>query len=343
MKFRNYVLLLLAAVCGCDIRSAVLPSAPLANNPSRQGRQLPARPESANELAEIEQRLLKEPDNLSLLKTKAILLQGRAEAKIQRGDRESGYADYQTSGEIWRKIKTAKPELNRQDAAECARSIYNLACALSLQNEIDPALGALRESVEAGFANMERFENDSDLDPLREEPGFRALLKELPRLRMANAKTLIAADSLFPFEFHLSNVDDKPIASSDYLGKVLLVDIGGTWCRPGRQGISGLVALHRKFKEQGFDAVGIHYEREANPSRVRQIIRDHATANGITHECVIGDERTAEQIPGFGVYPTSLLVDRQGRVRAKFEGAQTYETLESVVELLLSETSGSAP
>jgi adenylate cyclase len=58
-------------------------------------------------------------------------------------------------------------------------TLYNVACAYALQARIDDALSCLERAVKHGFRDRAWFENDSDLDPLREEPRFQALLGQL--------------------------------------------------------------------------------------------------------------------------------------------------------------------
>ena len=55
--------------------------------------------------------------------------------------------------------------------------LYNVACVYSHARELDLALDCLEKSVAGGMAHMEWIENDSDLDPLRELPRFKALLQ----------------------------------------------------------------------------------------------------------------------------------------------------------------------
>ena len=79
------------------------------------------------------------------------------------------------------------------EAAEkkCAQSIrlapqypgahYNLACRYALLKQHDQALGSLRKAVELGYRDFRFMEQDHDLDSLRKDPRFRALVKECRR------------------------------------------------------------------------------------------------------------------------------------------------------------------
>ncbi len=53
---------------------------------------------------------------------------------------------------------------------------YNVACLYSLAGEIDRAIDDLYESLRCGFGNVEWFSRDPDLEPLRGDPRFQALL-----------------------------------------------------------------------------------------------------------------------------------------------------------------------
>jgi serine/threonine protein kinase/Flp pilus assembly protein TadD len=56
---------------------------------------------------------------------------------------------------------------------------YNLGCFYTFGNDTDKALGCLEKAVDLGFAHREWLLNDADLQPLREEPRFRALVDRL--------------------------------------------------------------------------------------------------------------------------------------------------------------------
>ncbi|MGB5551047.1 MAG: protein kinase [Thermoanaerobaculia bacterium] len=57
--------------------------------------------------------------------------------------------------------------------------LYNIACFYSLAGEIKPALEALERSYEAGLADPEWMRQDSDLDNLREEARYQALVERM--------------------------------------------------------------------------------------------------------------------------------------------------------------------
>jgi len=67
------------------------------------------------------------------------------------------------------------------DAAPDEPSVlYNLGCMYSLMGEKDRAIALVDEAVKLGFGYRAWLEKDGDLDPLRDDPRFQAILARLP-------------------------------------------------------------------------------------------------------------------------------------------------------------------
>lgn len=56
-------------------------------------------------------------------------------------------------------------------------SLYNIACCLARLNDIGGAVESLRKAVGSGFEMFDWIKRDSDLDPIREHPGYIELMK----------------------------------------------------------------------------------------------------------------------------------------------------------------------
>lgn len=57
--------------------------------------------------------------------------------------------------------------------------LYNAGCVYALLNMKDEALNCLEHALKTGMAHRSWYENDSDLDSLRNQPRFKALLKKM--------------------------------------------------------------------------------------------------------------------------------------------------------------------
>jgi adenylate cyclase len=56
---------------------------------------------------------------------------------------------------------------------------YNTACVYAAINKHDEALDHLEKAVDLGGRNKRYYENDQDLDPLRDHPRFKALMDRI--------------------------------------------------------------------------------------------------------------------------------------------------------------------
>ena len=58
--------------------------------------------------------------------------------------------------------------------------LYNIACVFAKEALAEDAVVALSKAVDNGFGHWQWIEHDSDLDSLRSEPDFIALLERKP-------------------------------------------------------------------------------------------------------------------------------------------------------------------
>ncbi|MCO5171898.1 MAG: PDZ domain-containing protein [Planctomycetes bacterium] len=82
-------------------------------------------------------------------------------------------------------------------APDDATALYNAACAYSLLGSRPEAVVFLERAVAAGFTDFAHIRSDTDLDPLRAEPGYLRLLAEEAtwvRRAAAQATTRLMAD-----------------------------------------------------------------------------------------------------------------------------------------------------
>ncbi len=63
-------------------------------------------------------------------------------------------------------------------------SLYNEACALSLDGKKDAALDTLQKALDAGFDQPDMFRSDDDLDAIRNDPRFSGLAQEAKDLSL---------------------------------------------------------------------------------------------------------------------------------------------------------------
>jgi thiol-disulfide isomerase/thioredoxin len=288
-----------------------------------------------------------EPTNRTALGMLTEVLQFVGGQASQRGDKTGANRLFIESAGFARKLKAAHPALNEGEMKILANALYNEACAYNLQDQADKALASLRESVDAGFSDVANLDNDTDLASLREKPEFKAIRDDMAKLAVVaaakaleaakvEAQELLAKGETFPFDFQLTDINDKPVKLADFKGKVLIVDFWGTWCPPCRMEIPHFVELKNKHGKEGLEIVGLNYER-VDAAVVKDTIKKFAAENSMNYQCAVGDQATQQKVPKLEGFPTTLFIDRSGKVRLKVVGYHELAKLEAIVSLLLAE------
>ena len=223
---------------------------------------------------------------------------------------------------------------------------YNGACATAQQKKPEDAMALLEKAIAAGYSDMQQMKVDSDLESVRALPGFSVKLAaweaKASEAAMASAKADLAAGESFPFAFSLTDVSGAPISLESLKGKVCIVDVWGTWCPPCRAEIPSFIKLQEKFGAQGFQMVGLNEEQSSTPEGKTKLVTDYIAGNGINYPCALITEEVMGQIPEFQGFPTTLFIDKTGKVRLKAVGLHEYSYLESVVSVLLAEETPAA-
>ena len=68
--------------------------------------------------------------------------------------------------------------------------------------------------------------------------------------------------------WELNDTDGKPVKSSDFAGKVVILDFWATWCPPCKAEMPGFVELQKKYGDKGLVIVGVSLD-EQGPAVVK--------------------------------------------------------------------------
>jgi len=130
----------------------------------------------------------------------------------------------------------------------------------------------------------------------------------------------------------LKAVTGEPIKLSNYAGKVLLVNLWATWCGPCRQETPELVKLHKEFRSQGVEVIGLSTENpEASADAVREFVHNYNVDYRVGWS---GPEVAITLMQGRDAIPQSFVISRSGRVVKRFVGFNLISTPPQIREAL---------
>ena len=150
---------------------------------------------------------------------------------------------------------------------------------------------------------------------------------------------LLETNIPFEFDFDLEDVAGNRLSKADLAGKVLIVDLWGTWCRPCRMEIPHFAALNRKYQDQGLAIVGLNSERTREKAKAARQVREFCKSEGVDYPCAVVTDEILDQVPDLQGLPTTLFFDRTGQMRLRAGGYHDISFLQAAVEALLHEKS----
>jgi thiol-disulfide isomerase/thioredoxin len=160
----------------------------------------------------------------------------------------------------------------------------------------------------------------------------RALSRFAATLLVFSLSVVAGAVESAPAGLKITDWQGRPFALDSLKGDVVILDFWASWCVPCRTSFPFLDSLQAKYASRGLRVVGLTLEEDDDAV--------HAFLDGVPVAFTIARDRSGRAGDAFGVVamPTTFLLDRGGRVVARFEGGDksVHERLEAAVLSLLS-------
>lgn len=123
----------------------------------------------------------------------------------------------------------------------------------------------------------------------------------------------------------------KTIDLKSFQGGVVLVDFWATWCGGCKEELPWFQQFAAKYKRKGFSVLAVSVDEEGWP-----VVRRFVDPLKLSFHIVLDDSDTAKRF-GLKELPAALLIDRSGRIAAKYLGLVDRSNVESNIQKLLSE------
>ncbi len=159
--------------------------------------------------------------------------------------------------------------------------------------------------------------------------AFTGVRSDTAGLRDPHAITHLATDTS-RVRFDLRDLHGERVTSNDprFAGRVLLLNVMGSWCSNCTDHSLELHRLHQKYHAQGLEVVAMAFEKHEDPERARRNLLRYRDALGLEYPILFAgraDKETLQQrlpyLDRVQAYPTTIILDHKHVVRRIITGS----------------------
>ncbi len=126
-----------------------------------------------------------------------------------------------------------------------------------------------------------------------------------------------------------TDADGKPVTLADFKGKGVILNLWATWCVPCVAEMPALDAMSKRLAAEGIVVVPISSDRGG-----AAVVRKFYASHDIAHLGIWLDPRgVAARGWGARGLPTTLIIDREGREKARLEGGAEWASDEAITAI----------
>ena len=129
--------------------------------------------------------------------------------------------------------------------------------------------------------------------------------------------------------FSRIDLEHQKIALASYRGKVVLLNFWATWCGPCLTEMPTFAEWQKHYGSKDFQVIGISMD-DAAPRVISTVAKLK-----LNYPVLMGDEHLGDAYGGILGLPTTFLIDRTGRIRARYQGAANLSNIRGDIESLL--------
>jgi peroxiredoxin len=138
-------------------------------------------------------------------------------------------------------------------------------------------------------------------------------------------------------DFTLTDSKGAPLKLSDYKGKVVLLDFWATWCYGCGIEIPWFIEYQNKYKDSGLAVIGVSMDDDG-----WKVVKPFVEEKKMNYTVVLGDADVA-QLYRVNALPVTVLIDREGKIAASYDGVVDRAACEAKIQSLLKDDAKPSP
>ncbi len=128
-----------------------------------------------------------------------------------------------------------------------------------------------------------------------------------------------------------TDISGAPVVFDEFKGQITVINFWATWCAACLKEMPELQKLHQSFSDDQVKVVGVVVMSDTG--KINQMLK----ITGVNYPIFIGTRQHLQNLSHSLIIPQTIILDGQGNILTKFEGAQNFKNISQFIKNYLSE------